>query len=101
MNDDNVRSIMTDKTVGMDQLRAFDSRGVPGPGVTLEDALSEVRRLASPWIARAQGMPEQRELVLVALLDGRAYSVMKPEGSLWKDVTHWMRIPPLPEKNSD
>ena len=45
--DANVTPIINDLTVGMDQLSGFDSNGDPGPGVTLEIALAEVKRLTA------------------------------------------------------
>lgn len=44
---DNVEPILTEKTMGIDQLRGFDANGNPGPCVTLEDALAEVKRLST------------------------------------------------------
>jgi len=47
MNDDNVTSIITAETVGLDQLASFDSKGQAGPGVTFEIACKEVKRLTT------------------------------------------------------
>ena len=45
MSENNITQIITDKTVGMEQLASFDSRGVAGPGVTPKIAFAEVKRL--------------------------------------------------------
>ena len=47
MSDDSITSIITNKTVGMDQLEGFDSIGQAGPSVTFEIACIEVKRLTA------------------------------------------------------
>lgn len=42
-----VTVLVTDLTVGADQLAAFDSAGQAGPGVTLPVALAKVKELSS------------------------------------------------------
>ena len=43
---DNITHMLTRKTLSLDQLEQFDSNGTPGPGVTPEIALREVKRLS-------------------------------------------------------
>jgi len=45
MSNDNVKHLITRKSVGMDQLEQFDSAGVPGPFTTPEMAFAKVKEL--------------------------------------------------------
>lgn len=48
------------------------------------------------WFETARGLaPLDGELVIVCLNNGKAYTCAMREGAIWKDVTHWARIPPL------
>ena len=97
-----LREVMTWKQTSADGAAVFQQTLVPDP--LCQEAAALIEKLGQGWIPVSKILPPVGEVVAVLLSDKRPWAGWHKGGNEWSindstvDVTHWMPLPPPPER---